>query len=156
MRCSGRGLDLSPELLAALETYRSARGLDAISARYDAFLLDSGLGSAKYLTRDGRIVWDDEVWEVEGTYLDALAAISIGARKSGISLLLQLLPVRPHTATDCVNCAASGRVVLPHSDKASTFHITCWQCGGLGWQCRTVDLAASVLSLGERQPRVTW
>ncbi len=142
---------LAPALVVALEQRRRARGSDDIAERFDAFLLDSGLGPATYLTRDGRIVWHDDMWGVSGTRADALVAVRVGAAKSGIASLNDLLPVRPANASDCYHCGATGQFDANgtlRDVEGRPFWIVCGECAGLGWRSPMLDLTESVLPAG--------
>lgn len=142
---------LAPDLVVALEQHRRARGSDDITERFDAFLLDPGLGPATYLTRDGRIVWYDDMWGIVGTRGEALIAVRVGARKSGIAGLEDLLPVRRTDASDCAHCVATGQFDADgqmRDYEGRPFWIVCAECAGLGWRSPTLDLNEAVLPTG--------
>ena len=140
--------ELTPELVAALREVRDARGGDDITESHDAFMLDPGLGPATYLSSDGRIIWDDDMWGVVGTRGEALSAIPAGARKTGLAGLRDLLPSRPATGTDCPDCSATGWFDA-HGELRDVhgrpFSFVCPKCAGLGWTSPTVVLTDSVL-----------
>lgn len=112
-----------------LEMLRSARigRIDPLVQELDAFVLDGGLGPVKYLTTDGRIVWDDDGWGVRGTLRDAFVAISIGAHKTKIQTLRGLLPQRPSSAITCAECEGTG------TWQHDSFAGFCMHCASLGW-----------------------
>jgi len=148
---SVRLFELTPHLLSVLRERRDLGDRDEIMEAHDAFLLDPGLGPAVYLSSDGRILWDDDGWGVVGTRADALAAILVGAKKTGILDLHRLLPARPATAVDCAECSASGWFVEHGQLKDSydrVFSIVCATCAGLGWTALSTALTQSVLEAG--------
>jgi hypothetical protein len=106
---------LGAELVAALRAHQARRKPDPLAQQYDAFMLDPGLGPATYITSDGRILWDDDLWGVLGTRAEALAAVMAGIKKTGISALREILPERPPHGADCGNCAGTGRWSLPNT-----------------------------------------
>ena len=141
----------STQLLAALRQLREARGADEITDAYDAFLLDPGLGPPTYLTSDGRIVWDDDIWDVAGTRADAFTALLAGVRKTGLSELRELMPPRPPTSSDCAECSATGWFDAHGAlidVNGRPFSIVCSKCAGLGWTDPSVVLDESVLEAG--------
>lgn len=141
----------SAELLAILEDVQRQRGSDDITEKYEAFLLDPGLGPPTYLTREGRVVWDDDSWDVAGTRAEAFAAIAAGVRKTGIRKLLELLPERDAAAVDCDDCRGSGRHDADgklEDVQGDTFSIVCPKCAGLGWTSPAIRLAESVIAPG--------
>src|SRR5689334_9808988 len=109
---------LSASLLAELRAMQAKRGYsDDVTYREEAFLLDPGLGPACYLTADGRVLLDwrewieacgpREEWEPpirEATADEAVSALVVGAKKTGVAGLLGLLPPRPLAAADCPRC----------------------------------------------------
>jgi len=137
--------ELSRDLLRELHALRSARQQrDRVESDRDAFLLDPGLGPSTYLTRDGRVLWDDDGWGVEPTRASVYMAISVGARKTGIDRLTDLLPKRPENAADCGDCSGTGRFsahgqLVDVDGKAVS--IACTKCGSLGWTSRHLDLS---------------
>ncbi len=134
---SSKYFDIPPTLLEQLRARRAARSHpDAIEDEHDAFLLDPGLGPSTYLTADGRILWDDAMWGVEAGLGPAYAAILVGARKTGIADLRQLLPVRPSGARNCPECAGTG--LLGRGEwkdvNGRPMSVGCPGCWGMGWQ----------------------
>src|SRR4051812_23521088 len=112
---------LPADVLAALRA-RSAQERwppDPEVRKYgEAFLLYPGLGPALYLLEDGRVLVDARGWE--GVYRDgvmkegpireasddeAVGALVVGARETGIAALLSLLPPAPARASPCPRCA---------------------------------------------------
>jgi hypothetical protein len=138
----------SAALVSDLRSYRRAHGTDDIARDYDAFLLDAGLGPGVYLSADGSVVWDDDVWGVTATRGEALASIVAGAKKTRIGALLSLLPQRPSDASDCPDCSASGwfdaqgQLQDLHGQLCS---VVCMTCAGMGWTAASIDLRESVL-----------
>jgi len=132
----------SRQLLAELSARRATRGSDKVESEYNAFLLDPGLGPGQYLSSDGRILWDDDGWGIEGTRRDAITAVLCGLGKTKIERLRELLPSRPMDATDCEVCRGTGESDmdgwLPHS-------VICMKCAGLGWKSPALDLDESIL-----------
>jgi hypothetical protein len=148
---SARIFEPSPELLAKLRIVRERWGDDDITRAYEAFSLDGGLGPPTYLSTDGRIVWDDDVWGVIGTRGEAFAAVVAGAQKTGVPELRDLLPARESPASDCADCHATGRFDFDSELKDTEnrpFSIVCPQCAGLGWTAPSVMLTESVLEAG--------
>jgi hypothetical protein len=136
------------DLVLTLRGIRETRGLDEIAISFDAFLLDGGLGPPTYLSADGRIIWDDDVWGVQGTLGEALAAIVAGSRKNTLPELRLLLPPRDDAALDCADCDATGEFDA-HGQMRDVdgrpFSVVCPTCCGLGWQSAKMSLSASVL-----------
>jgi hypothetical protein len=133
---------LDAALLAALRAWRDGRRTEAIEQAHDAFCLDPGLGTPTYLTADGRILWADLGWGREGTRGDALAAIRVGARKTGIEALLRLMPPRPPSATICPRCRGTG---WDHVEDRQAPWI-CPACGAVGWTDPSLPLDELVLA----------
>jgi hypothetical protein len=148
---SARIFSPSPELLTLMASVQSRRGADDITAAYEAYMLDPGLGPPTYLTADGRIVWDDDIWGVVGTRGEAFASIMAGVKKSGVQQLRELLPKRDSTAFDCDDCSASGWFDA-HGElrdlQGRLFSLVCPRCAGLGWTSASVVLTESVLEAG--------
>src|SRR5579862_9313937 len=76
-----------------------ARLQDEVEGGQDAFLLDPGMGPMLYLTADGRVLVDGRSWDGEGpreaSDEEAIGALVVGAKKTGIDALLELIPRRP-------------------------------------------------------------
>lgn len=128
----------------------------------DVFLLDPGLGPATFLTRDGRVVWEDD-WGVAPVAAQAYAGIIVGAKKTGVRELLELLPDRPDACEDCADCRATGWFDLGDVSPEAPEHplrFVCPKCGGLGWRRDIVSvpadtaawIAARIESFGEEAP----
>jgi hypothetical protein len=95
-----------------------------VEDRYDAFLLDPGMGPMTYITSDGRILRDSRTWDGEGiqfeTSLDGvISALVVGAKKTGFVSLLDLIPPLEN-GTRCSTCHGTrwfhsqiGEVVCP-------------------------------------------
>lgn len=148
---SARIFEPSPQLIAKLRDVQEQRGSDDITQAYDAFMLDPGLGPPTYLSSDGRIVWDDDIWGVIGTRAEAFAAILAGVKKTGVVELRELLPSRESSAIDCTDCSATGwfdgHGQLKDLEGKPTF-LVCPMCAGLGWTAPSVVLTESVIEAG--------
>ena len=137
--------------MSELRAHRDVRGHDDLTRTYDAFMLDPGLGPPVYLTTDGRVVWDDDIWGVTGTRAEALASTFAGIQKTGIGRLRDLLPARLSDAVDCANCRATGRfdadgnMVDVHGRH---FSVICMTCAGVGWLSPSLRLEEIVLDAG--------
>jgi len=87
-----------------------------------------------YLTADGRVLEDSRGWDgdavVELTGEQANAALVIGAKKTGISGLLDLLPPRPPDGKVCPKCNGT-RTAEPIEGFGQKF--PCDMCGSRGW-----------------------
>ena len=148
---SARIFEPSEVLIARLREVERQRGTDEVAKTHDAFLLDPGLGPPTYLSSDGRIVWDDDIWGVRGTRAEAFAAIVAGVRKTGVLELRELLPPRGSSAIDCRDCSATGRFDAQGQRKdadGKVFSIVCPKCAGLGWTESSLVLTDSVLEAG--------
>ena len=137
---------LSPELVADFEEYQRRYPPDPIATEYHAFLIYPGLGSAIYLTADGRLIWDDatfhdedqpSTWTQSVSIRDALQIIWIGINSRGISRLASILPEKPPDATMCSTCNGTGQVKF---DLPSGSHSYLCDCGGLGWLSPRIEL----------------
>ena len=113
-------------------------GMDALQHEVedakDAFLLDPGMGPMTYLTGDGRVLKDHRSWDGdalrEATLDDAIAALVVGAKKTGINGLLDLVPACPEDGSRCPRCEGE------RWDKPLREHgleIICGLCRGRGW-----------------------
>jgi hypothetical protein len=126
--------------LARLRTESRMRTThDEVTAAHDAYLLDPGMGPAAYLTTDGRVLIDGRHWDEtdvrEATDDEAIAAIVVGAKKTGINELIDLLPSPPQQSTACELCGGSrwitaGKDVL----TGEPGRIICYECSGRGWR----------------------
>jgi hypothetical protein len=97
---------------------------------FDAFLLDPGMGPMTYLTADGRILLDNRNWDGEGleyeTSMDRVAAaLVVGAKKTGIESLVDLIPKLPD-GTPCGECHGTRWFRFPEGE------IVCPFCLGRG------------------------
>ena len=116
------------------ERYVAAMGdwQDEVETAHDAFLLDPGMGPMTYLTADGRVLedlrgWDgDDVREAEGD--EVFVAIVVGASKTGIVELLDLLPEAPLGAVACPTCGGTRWFEL-----GPDLRFVCRECRALGW-----------------------
>jgi hypothetical protein len=141
----------SPALLTLMACVQNKRGADDITVAYGAYMLDPGLGPPTYLTADGRIVWDDDLWGIMGTRGEAFSSIMAGVKKTGVQQLRELLPEREATASDCHDCSASGWFDA-HGElqdlEGRPFSFVCPRCAGLGWTSPALVLTESVLDDG--------
>jgi hypothetical protein len=105
-----------------------------VEQAYDAFLLDPGMGPMSYLTSDGRILEDQRGWDgtdiVELTGWRAHAALVIGARKTGIVELADLIPAAPKGSSPCPKC---GGARLAQASPAVGLEFPCLECDARGW-----------------------
>lgn len=124
--------DTVPQLAA-----RYVAGMDAsqqeIEETLDAFLLDPGFGPMTYLTADGRVFFDNRTFEGTDPEFavsleDAVAALVVGAKKTGIPALLDLIPPFPE-GLDCPLC--QGRRWAKPTPKFD-FELVCLICRGRG------------------------
>ena len=124
-RKPARAVPTDRPILTTVELFKRAGELDPCDAakafsedmdclraevedRYDAFLLDPGMGPMMYITSDGRILRDSRTWDGEGiqfeTSLDAvIPVLVIGAKKTDIVSLLDLIPPL-ETGAPCTTC----------------------------------------------------
>ncbi|WP_437562800.1 hypothetical protein [Sorangium sp. So ce542] len=107
---------------------------DEVEDKYDAFLLDPGMGPMAYLTSDGRVLedlrgWDgDEIVEVDG--FRAHSALIVGARNTRIVELLELIPQPPPGSSVCSKC--NGKRVAEPVPGFGT-ELPCNACDARGW-----------------------
>jgi hypothetical protein len=140
LHCRSVAFLISERLLAELRVSRARRAVqDAVEQDSDAYCLDGGLGPGWYMTADGRVLrdgsgWDDEPLR-EATEPEAFRAIVVGAKKTGISGLLALLPVRPEEAPMCTRCDGT-RFASAGPDRVAPL-LVCPACDGLGWVGRS-------------------
>jgi hypothetical protein len=138
----------NPDVKRAANQY--VRGMEDIQSEveneHDAFLLDPGMGPMLFLTAAGRILvdgrnWDGEVLR-EATEDEAISALVVGAQKTGIGGLLELIPSRPTDGSTCPMCFGSRRAEpVP---GASLPKMICLLCRGRGWVVQSMlDEAAS-------------
>lgn len=92
------------------------------------------MGPMTFLTSDGRVLLDHRSWDGEAlrvaTYEDAIAALVVGAKKTGISALLGLVPECPEDGSQCPRCAGE-RWDL--SLRVQGMEVVCGLCRGRGW-----------------------
>ena len=108
---------------------------ERVQAYGEPFLLYGGLGPEIHLLSDGRVIVDERAFfgtEVrEASEDEAIAGIVVGAKKTGIASLLEVLPPSPPDAPPCTRCAGSRWwTVLPGSNS---FQVICPECHGRGW-----------------------
>lgn len=133
-----KGLIDSPRPDVARAATSFVDGMDTLQREVedaeDAFLLDPGMGPMTYLTSDGRVLEDHRSWDGEAlreAMLDeAIAALVVGAKKTGITDLLSLVPTCPDDGSRCTRCEGE------RWDKPLREHgleIICGLCRGRGW-----------------------
>lgn len=129
----------SPEALAATFLGAMNSMQREVEDKYDAFLLDPGMGPMTYITRDGRVLWDmrsfqgDDIREVHDG--DAFASVAVGARKTGIAELLSILPSAPANASPCPKCQGTRSAdIVPGAGHV----MICVLCNGLGWTTQSM------------------
>ena len=119
-------------LLSLRDVQRRRDYRDDVTESESAFLLDPGLGPALYLAADGRVLVDSRDWDGsplrEANDDEAVAAIVVGAEKTGLPELLSLLPPAPPGATTCSGCDGQrwNTQIPPH-------RLLCGKCWGRGW-----------------------
>ncbi|MDB4954198.1 MAG: hypothetical protein JWO36_1767 [Myxococcales bacterium] len=133
---------------------------DEVEDQQDAFLLDPGMGPMTYITADGRVLFDDRSFDDrsfdgealrEATDDEAIAALVVGAKKTGINALLELIPVQPLHSLECPACTGGRWTSLPGYQRDAEF--VCFLCRGRGWADQAMlDKAAA---LGTWPPRET-
>lgn len=105
----------------------------------DVVHLFYGLGPARFLAFDGRVLVDPTDWDETAPYevtspKEATSAIVVGASVFSFPDLLRLLPVRPPGAHDCDQCKGTGWVTWVDA-VGKEGRVVCWDgCGGLGWE----------------------
>jgi len=118
---------------------------EEVENEHDAFLLEPGMGPMLYLTADGRVLTDGRSWDGAplraATDSEAIAALVIGADKTGVRELLELLPPCPSDGVQCPMCAGRRRATpIPGMEGPP---IICLLCGGRGWAVRPMLEAAA-------------
>lgn len=142
---------VSVELWNELQQHTVRRSCE-ICDRYQAVVLDGGLGCETFLTQDGRIIWADaHDWGLTGTMKDALMSLTAGIRRTEIELLSTALPPKPEDAMPCESCSGSGWVEVEVS-SVTLGPYGCADCGVLGWTSASIDLAEIVVDSNFSQP----
>jgi hypothetical protein len=122
---------------------------DDVEVGHDAFLLDPGMGPMLYLTGDGRVLIDGRSWDGEALReagdAEAIAALVVGAKKTEIEALLDLVPRRPDDGESCPMCEGT-RWAEPMPGFGRRF--VCILCGGRGWVVQAM--------LDEARAKGTW
>jgi hypothetical protein len=99
---------------------------------HDAFLLDPGMGPMVYLTAKGHVLIDGRSWDGEplreASEDEAIAALVVGARKTGIAELVDLIPHPPADAVSCPMCKESR-----YAEIVEGCEMVCPLCRGRGW-----------------------
>ncbi len=134
-------VSLLPSLFSGADLKATARdyvdgmnGLqDQVEREYDAFLLDPGMGPMTYLAADGRIIVDSRTWDGEGITFEssldmAVVAVVVGAKKTGVSELLAIIP-RLDAGSTCPRCRGSRWAQL---SLANDVEVPCRMCFGRG------------------------
>lgn len=124
-------------LLATLRKHREDDGyFDDLMQREDAFLLDPGMGPVVYLTAEGRVIMNVSFWEEgeairEATDEEAISYLVIGALKSGVMGLLDLIPPQPADGMLCSECQGRRWHDLPPAPSHPPWWLcqTCWGKG---------------------------
>ena len=110
----------------------------------DVVHLFYGMGPARFLTLDGRVLVDSVDWDDSAVYevtepKEAWAALMVGVITFKCEALRRLLPARPPTALTCPWCKGTGqrnvRKLIPsHPTKPTEkdFEVVC-DFHGLGW-----------------------
>jgi hypothetical protein len=131
-RLLGRVDSPDAEISAAAREYSAEmdRLQAEVEAAFDAFLLDPGMGPMTYLTSDGRILNDNRTWDGEGLEFEAsedraVAALVVGAKKTGIASLIDIIPKLPD-GMPCGECHATRWFRFPEGE------IVCPVCFGRG------------------------
>jgi hypothetical protein len=131
-------VSLSSDLIAALSRLRAERKFgDPVESEHDAFRLFGGMGPCLYVTRAGDfLVGRDEFFDepvTRGASDDeAITALVIGARRLGLSELLNFVPRRPSEASTCSVCF--GKRWHPVKSTSGEWPIAiCTSCHGRGW-----------------------
>jgi hypothetical protein len=126
-----------PDLEQAAHAYVDAiMGLrNEIEETHDAFLIYPGMGPMIYITADGRVLKDPRSWDGEGelhevTDAEAIGALVIGAKNTGITALLELIPCQPPDGQTCTTCDGRRWEELP---PGSGHEMVCSLCNGRGW-----------------------
>jgi hypothetical protein len=83
-----------------------------VEDKYDAFLLDPGMGPMTYITSDRRVLSDSRTWHGEEiqfatTLAEVIPALVIGAKNTGIFSLLDLIP-KLENGVQCSTCHGNG------------------------------------------------
>lgn len=101
---------------------------------YDAFLLDMGMGPMAYLAADGRVLLDERTWDGDGVREadddEAIGVLRVGAQKTGVALLLDLIPPMPADGAACPRCGGRG---VAEPMPGFGHELLCFVCGGRGW-----------------------
>jgi hypothetical protein len=118
------GFELPKRLLSQLQRVELERGRDAVAEKNDAFLMDADSNLPSYLTWDGHVIIDDGGNVRDATEDEKVAAVVAGARKTGLTVLLNLLPPRAPNAVTCHSCEGGRWKTETH---------VCPECHGRGW-----------------------
>jgi hypothetical protein len=135
--------ELSPALLSALRAWQATLKYqpdDKVRQCGEAFLLDPGMGPEIFLLADGRVILDERAFFgteiLEASADEAVAAIVVGAEKTGIAALLNVLPPAPPDANDCSRCVGSRWWSVGSNVIGTASKVVCPECHGRGWSAR--------------------
>jgi hypothetical protein len=130
-------VQLPDSTLAALRQHQARTGwIDEVTSSQDAFLLFGGMGPCLYITSAGTFLSGPDLDETflfrEAEDDEAVSALVIGAKRTGIEALLDLVPAAPPGAHLCDFC--QGKRWDPLRDTTGEWPIVvCRQCAGRGW-----------------------
>jgi hypothetical protein len=108
-----------------------------VSAYGEAVWLHTSLGTTYYLLRDGRVIITEVLDEENPLRFAApdeeLGALVLGAKTLVEPQLLEAMPARPPTATDCRRCGGSRWWQVPGTWTPAPSQLVCPDCAGRGW-----------------------
>ena len=120
--------DDPPDMSEAARVYVGA--MDSLQVEverlYDAFPLDPGMGPMCYITAEGQVLVDEWTWFGDGLRVaeeEAYMIFVVGARKTGVEALLDLIPSAPPGAIrihERASRARRGLVRAPCSRRVQT------------------------------------
>lgn len=116
----------------------SLRRADALQREvedeHDAFLIDGDMGPMFFLTADGRVLVDGRSWDGEAVREandgQAIGALTLAAKKTGIEGLLDLIPKAPKKSSECPVCSGTRWAAPVPGFKVK---MVCALCLGRGW-----------------------
>jgi hypothetical protein len=127
------------DLVSDLRSLRARqRDWNEVVDSEDVVHLFYGLGPARFLAFDGRVLVDPTDWDGTDPYevidpKEAWSAIVVGTDIWSFPPFLRLLPPRPLGAVDCAQCKGTGWISWVDA-VGNTGKVVCWDgCGGLGW-----------------------
>jgi hypothetical protein len=128
---------LPQAVLDALREHQARVGwVDEVTSSQDAFLFFDGMGPRLYLTSNGVFLAGpdhDETFQFrESTDEEAVSALLVGAKRTGIAALLNHLPAVPSNSKTCERCrGARWDPLRSVSDEWPI--VVCRKCSGFGW-----------------------